>query len=110
YGKRVRVEAVSGADVVEKRSNLVQLMRKLFDSVITWGEKLVYSGTKDDSLPPDVLAALDAYLEESNSKLLAVVPLKDEREGDEGKKPARSALLMKCVESNGAPERMVAAG
>src|SRR5207249_8162497 len=41
YGQRAKVEAVSGCDVVEKRSNLIVLMRKLFDSVLAWGEKLV---------------------------------------------------------------------
>src|SRR4051794_15570263 len=55
YGKRVVIEAISGADVVEKRSNLVVLMRKLCDSVLQWGEKLVFIGTKDESLPPRVL-------------------------------------------------------
>src|SRR6185312_11089565 len=52
-GRKSVVLAISGADVVEKRSNLVQLMRALFDSVLAWGEKLIYTGTKDDSLPPD---------------------------------------------------------
>jgi hypothetical protein len=114
YGRKVRVEAISGADVVERRSNLVQLMRKLFDRVIAWGEKLVYTGTKDDSLPPDVLKALDAYLAESNSKLLVVEPLKDEREKpekenkEEKKKPARSALLMECFEPPAQPEQLLA--
>jgi hypothetical protein len=114
YGRKVRVEAISGADVVERRSNLVQLMRKLFDSVIAWGEKLVYNGTKDDTLPPDVLKALDAYLAESNSKLLVVEPLKDEREKpekenkEEKKKPARSALLMECFEPPAQPEQLLA--
>jgi hypothetical protein len=108
YGRRkVTVEAISGADVVEKRSNLVQLMRKLFEAVIKWGEKLVFTGTKDDTLPPDVYAALDAYLAESNSKLLVVLPLKDERES-ESKKPARSALLMECFEPNTSPEQLFA--
>src|SRR5947208_14656251 len=65
-GKKTVVEAISGADVVEKRSNLVQLQRKLFDAVIVWGEKLVYSGTKDDTLPPNGLTALDDYLAESS--------------------------------------------
>ena len=51
-GSKCVVTAISGADVVEKRSNLVQLMRALFDAVIEWGERLVYTGTKDDSLPP----------------------------------------------------------
>jgi hypothetical protein len=107
FGKRVVVEAISGADVVEKRSNLVQLMRKLFDAVLTWGEKLVYSGTKDDTLPPQVLKALDAFLAESNSKLLIVLPLRDERES-ESKKPPRSALMMEAFEPSNAPEQVVA--
>ncbi len=106
-GGRVQVLAISGADVVEKRSNLVQLMRKLFETVQTWGEKLVYSGTKDDTLPPAVNKALDAYLAESNSKLLVVLPQKDDRE-EKSKRPPRSALMMECFEPAAAPEQMVA--
>lgn len=97
HGRRATVEAVSGADIVEKRSNLIQLMVALFDSVLKWDEKLVYSGTRDDSLPPDVLSSLNAYLAESNSKLLAVLPLRDEREKENGK-PCRSALLLESFE------------
>jgi hypothetical protein len=100
-GRKIRVEAVSGNDIVERRSNLVQLMRKLFDAVLKWGEKLVYNGTKDDSLPPAVLHALDHYLAESNSKFLVVMPLKDEEREKESKKPPRSALLMECFETTG---------
>jgi hypothetical protein len=107
HGRRVKVEAVSGADVVEKRSNLVRRMRALFDAVIAWGERLVYSGTKDDALPPRVLAALDAYLAESNSKLLTVLPLRDEREA-EGKRPPRSALLLESFEPPESSEQLLA--
>jgi hypothetical protein len=106
-GRRTRIEAISGADVVEKRSNLVQLMRRLCNRVAGWGEKLVYTGAKDDSLPPDVLDALDGYLAESNSKLLAVVPLRDEREADTNKRP-RSTLLMECFEPAAAPDQLLA--
>lgn len=106
-GPKCAVLAVSGADVVEKRSNLVRLMRTLFDSVLAWGEKLVYSGTKDDTLPPSVLKALDAYLAESNSKLLVVLPLRDERETNT-KKPPRSVLLLECFDPVAGPEQMVA--
>jgi hypothetical protein len=106
-GRKARVEAISGADVVEKRSNLVRLMAAMFDAVLIWGEKLVYQGTKDDSLPPDVLKALDAYLAESNSKLLVVLPLKDERES-ESKKPPRSALMMESFDPPAAPDQMIA--
>jgi len=106
-GKKTHIEAISGADVVEKRSNLVRLMATLFDKVLVWGEKLIYQGTKDDSLPPAVLQALDAYLAESNSKLLVVLPLKDERE-TESKKPPRSGLMMECFDPAQSPEQLVA--
>jgi hypothetical protein len=105
-GQKTEIVAVSGADVVEKRSNQVRLMRKLADAVLSWGEKLVFSGTRDDSLPPRVLDALDAYLHESPSKLLVVQPLRDEREApaeadakDKPPRPPRSALVMECFES-----------
>lgn len=101
-GERARVEAVSGCDVVEKRSNQVQKLRALSDRVLEWGEKLVFAGTKDDTLPPKVLDALDAYIQESPSRLLIILPLSDEREGDgkdKPKQPPRSALVMECFEA-----------
>jgi hypothetical protein len=96
--KKAKIEAVSGADVIEKRSNLIVLMRHLVDAVLAWGEKLTYTGTKDESLPPDVLTALDDYLAESNSKLLVLMPLPDERQKDKAG-PARSALVMENFET-----------
>jgi hypothetical protein len=104
--RKTRIESVSGSDVVEKRSNLVKLMRKLYDAVLRWGEKLVYTGIKDDSLPPDVLKALDAYLAESNSKILVLLPLRDERE-KESKKPPRSGLLMECFETTEESQELI---
>jgi hypothetical protein len=97
-GGHTNVEAVSGADVVEKRSSLIQTMRALFDAVLKWNDKLIYSGERDESLPPKVLEALDKYLAESNSKLLVVLPLRDEREDKE--RPCRSALMIECFEPN----------
>ncbi len=106
YGNKAKVEAVSGADVVEKASTHVRMMQKLFQAVIQWGEKLVYKGGRDETLPPDVLDALDDYLAESNPKLLVVEPLRDERERQEKTpnepvqtpKPPRSALLLESYE------------
>jgi hypothetical protein len=93
HGRKTTVEAVSGADVVEKAATHVVRMRALFDAVQNWGEKLVFKGEKDESLPPAVLHALDDYLAESQPKLLVVQPVKDEREKNE-KKPARSVMLL----------------
>jgi hypothetical protein len=106
--RRAKIVAVSGADVVEKRSALVQKMRALCDAVLTWGEKLTFNGTRDDGLPPQVLKALDAYLETSPSKLLVVMPLRDEREGKEPTGPARSALVMECFEPPAEPQQIIA--
>ena len=93
HGSRVKVEAVSGADVVEKASTHVRRMRDLFDAVLRFNDRLVFQGTRDEALPPAVLKALDAYLAESQPKLLVVAPVRDDREKD-ADKPARSALLM----------------
>lgn len=101
-GEKSKIEAVSGTDIVEHRSNLIRYMRRLSDAVLNWGEKLVFDGTRDDSLPPKVIEALDAYLSEAHSKLLVVMPLRDEREGDgkdKPKLPSRSALIMECFET-----------
>ncbi|MBA4189739.1 MAG: hypothetical protein C0467_17270 [Planctomycetaceae bacterium] len=91
--KKVTVEAVSGADVVEKASTHVRRMRLMMEAVLQWGEPLVFKGTKDPGLPPAVAESLDEYLHESQPKLLVVQPIRDEREKD-ATKPARSVLLL----------------
>lgn len=106
-GKKTSVEATSGVDVVEKRSNLVQLMNRLADQVLKWGERLVYAGSRDEGLPPDLLTALDLFLAESNSKFLVVQPLRDERDTDE-KKPARSALVLESFDPPVSTDQMLA--
>jgi hypothetical protein len=103
HGRKVTIEAVSGADVVEKASTHIKRMREMFDSVIQWGEKLTYRGSRDETLPPRVLAALDAYLTEQNPKLLTIVPVRDDREkpkegSKEALKPVRSAIMMEMFD------------
>lgn len=101
HGSKVTVEAVSGADVVEKASTHVRRMKALFDAVVNFGDRLVYKGSKDEGLPPDLSHALDEYLSESQPKLLVVLPVRDEREKDD--KKARSVLLL---ESFNPPEQV----
>ena len=98
---RVTVEAVSGADVVEKASTHVRRLRFLMEAVLQWGETLTFKGIKDAGLPPDVSHSLDDYLSESQPKLLVVQPIRDEREKDQSK-PARSVLVL---ESFNPPEQ-----
>jgi hypothetical protein len=110
WGRRAVVEAISGVEVVEPRSNLVRRLRRLSDRVLDWGEKLVYQGAPDDTLPPAVVRDLDGYLEESPSKLLVVLPLRDERDQREGQPPRkpRAALVLECFEPEVPVEQLVA--
>jgi hypothetical protein len=100
--KKVTVEAVSGADVVEKASTHVRRLRFLMEAVLQWGETLTFRGIKDAGLPPDVSHSLDDYLSESQPKLLIVQPIRDEREKDQSR-PARSVLVL---ESFNPPEQI----
>ena len=112
------VTAISGADVVEKRSNLVQTMRNICIEVMAWGDRLEFQGVRDDTLPPKVLRALDAYLAESGSKLLVILPIKREELDTEkqrerersGKKEeeSKSALVMECFDPPLEPQQILA--
>jgi hypothetical protein len=100
--RKVTVEAVSGADVVEKASTHVRRLRRLMQAVLLWGETLTFKGEKDEGLPPDVSDTLDEYLAESQPKLLVVQPIRDEREKDQTR-PARSIVVL---ESFNPPEQI----
>lgn len=108
-GKAVRVDAVSGVDVIEKRSSLVVAMHRLMEQVLAWGERLTYSGTRDESVPPAVINALDQYLAESGSKVLVVMPLPDGRDEKEAapRRP-RTALLAESFQPTASLESLLA--
>ena len=73
-GKQV-VQAVSGQDTIDMRANMVTLVQGLASRVCATGEPLWYNGKTDD-LPPQVEKALEAYIDESHTKSLAIVPLR----------------------------------
>lgn len=98
-------KAISGVDVIEKRSNEVRRLLQLSGRVLAWGEKLVYRGVAEPTLPVDVAKALDAYLEVRASKLLVVMPLRADEETTE---PARFALVAETFEPELAPDQLVA--
>ncbi len=74
-GRSCKMESVSGQDAIENRSNIANLMGKLATRVVATGESLWYDGTVED-LPPQVEDALDAYVDESHSKMIAILPLR----------------------------------
>jgi hypothetical protein len=81
-GRICKIEAISGQDTIENRSNIVNHLGKLATRVVATGESLWFDGT-DEDLPPQVEEALDRYVDESHTKRLAILPLRrPKREGD----------------------------
>ena len=74
HGGKCRIEAVSGQDTFDKRSNVTVLLGKLAGAVVKTGEDVWYSGDTSN-LAPQVEEALDAYVDESHTKSLAILPL-----------------------------------
>lgn len=73
-GSNYRVEAISGQDTFDKRSNVVRLLRNLAKTVAKTGEDLWFTGDTTD-LAPQVEKAVNAYVDEAHTKQLAVLPL-----------------------------------
>lgn len=81
-GKQCQVEAVSGQDTIDKRSNTIALLNRLTTAVVRTGETVWYTGSTRD-LPPQVEEALEQYVDETHTKMLAILPLKHELETPE---------------------------
>ncbi len=74
-GRKCHIEAVSGQDLFDKRSNTIRLLGKLASAVVASGDPIWYTGDTRD-LPPQVEEALQEYIDEAHSKTVAVLPLR----------------------------------
>ena len=74
-GRKCRIEAVSGQDLFDKRSNTIRLLGKLATAVVASGNPIWYTGDTRD-LPPQVEEAVQEYVDEAHSKTVAVLPLR----------------------------------
>lgn len=75
-GGKYQVTAISGQDTFDKRSNVVRLLRGLATTVARTGDDLWFTGDTSD-LAPQVEKAVNAYVDESHTKQLAVLPLRE---------------------------------
>jgi hypothetical protein len=105
-GKKCKIEAVSGQDVFDKRSNTVRLLGRLATAVVASGDPLWYTGDTRD-LPPQVEDAVQEYVDESHSKTVAVLPLRrplPPEEDDKSKRtepePPIGALIVEQIEDS----------
>jgi len=77
-GRKLRIEAVSGQDSVERRATAVQSLESLVRVVAKAGEPL-WHPEPGRELPPQIEEELDAYIDESHATALAIVPLEKPR-------------------------------
>lgn len=108
-GGRCHVEAVSGVDKPNHRSNMVSKLQRLTEAVVRSRQTLLYTG-ETENMPPQVEAALLDYLDETPSKIVAIVPLLkkqvEENEEATSSQPAEplGALVLESIEQLDAPE------
>ncbi len=111
HGNRCTIEAISGQDTFDKRSNVAVLLSKLATAVTKTGEDVWYSGDTSD-MAPQVEAALDAYVDESNTKAMAILPLTERRDeeekfaGEQDREPPKviGALVVEQMVDSRTPE------
>ncbi len=82
HGRHLRVEAISGHEVVNQRANAVRSLAKLAATVAETGQPLIYRGDTS-AVPGEMETALCDYLEQSGSQELLVLPLADFSEDGE---------------------------
>lgn len=107
-GRKARVEAVSGQDMVDKRSETAKLLGDLATAVVAANEPVVYTGDSSQ-LAPQVETAIEEYVDASHTKAIAVYPLiprrTDENDADETERdkkivdPPFGALIVEQIEN-----------
>ncbi len=113
-GSKCKIEAVSGQDLFDKRSNTVRLLGDLATAVVASEEPMWYSGDTSN-MAPQVEDAVQEYVDDSHSKTVAVLPLfppgNEEEEDDPDKRedpPAPiGALIVEQIEDARIPQKMI---
>lgn len=112
-GKKCTIEAVSGQDLFDKRSNTIRLLGRLATAVVASGENIWYAGDTSN-MAPQVEDAVQEYVDESHTKMVAVLPLrrlrreedKEDLDRPEEPEPPFGALIVEQIEDVRVPEKM----
>lgn len=114
-GKKCKIVAVSGQDTIDKRATPTRLLGKLATAVVKAEEPVWYTGDTAN-FAPQVEKAVENYVDDAHTKMIAVYPLfrKEKRDGEEEDDPSRrrkaqkpfGALLVEQIEDSRVPERM----
>ncbi|HBE67349.1 MAG TPA: hemolysin D [Planctomycetaceae bacterium] len=118
-GRKCKVEAISGQDSIENRSNIVTALNTLATRVVSAGESLWYDGSVED-LPPQLEEAIEDYVDLSHGRTIAVLPIRRpetvveadvqakemvQRE-DLSKREIIGALIVEQIESQVPPDQL----
>jgi len=105
-GNRCRVEAISGQDLFDKRSNVVRMLGDLATAVVRTEEPIWYTGDTSN-MAPQVEEAVQQYVDEAHSKTVAVLPLmrppveeEDDPRKRERPEPPVGALIVEQIEDS----------
>lgn len=74
-GRKCKIQAISGQDTIENRSNIVTALNRLATRVVAAGESLWYDGGVQD-LPPQLEEAVEDYVDLSHGRSIAVLPIR----------------------------------
>jgi len=77
-GRKLRLEAVSGQESIERRASAVQAIQELVRVVAKAGDPLWHPEAGRE-LPPQIEEELEAYIDESHATALAIIPLEKPR-------------------------------
>ncbi len=118
-GRKCRVEAISGQDTIEHRSNIVSSLNALATRVVSANSALWYDGSVED-LPPQLEEAIEDYVDLSHGRSIAVLPIRRPEKVVEGdvhskenvqredlsKREIIGALIIEQIESQVPPDAL----
>ncbi len=110
-GRKCVIEAVSGQDTFDKRSNTVTLLSHMATAVVATGETVWYTGDTS-MMAPQVEEAVQNYVDECHSKAVAIVPLKEPHDPTDplAQPKVLGALVIEQIEDSrpreGLPQRI----
>ncbi|BBO35943.1 efflux RND transporter periplasmic adaptor subunit [Lacipirellula parvula] len=111
-GSSYVVEAISGQDTFDKRSNVVRMLRNLATVVVRSGEDLWYTGDTQN-LAPQVEKAVNEYVDESHTKQIAVLPIRehdphaDDKTRDRKRENMLGAIIIEQLVDSRAPDGLM---
>ncbi|GAB5402444.1 MAG: HlyD family efflux transporter periplasmic adaptor subunit [Aureliella sp.] len=97
-GRKCKVEAISGQDSIENRSNIVTALNNLATRVTSAGQSLWYDGSVAE-LPPQLEEAVEDYVDLSHGRTIAVLPIRRPEKVVEGDVQAKEMVQREDMSS-----------